>query len=130
MTRGESVLARTEALEAVLTPDLVREEDRAALTATLDGLRSALEPGRGTTPLGIVDLTAPDVFAPAWDRYADLWEISELVPQRGAAAASSEAAMAARSCASLMRLVIMRVANEPCAANSQPRPRRRVTSCG
>jgi hypothetical protein len=92
VARGESVVGRTEALEAVLTPDLVREEDRAALAEALAGLRTAIDSGAGAAPLGIVDLTAPDAFAPAWDRYADLWEISELASERVAAAASSESA--------------------------------------
>lgn len=92
VARGESVVARTEALEAVLTPDLVRDEDRGALTEALDDLRAALGSGAGAAPLGIVDLTAPDAFAPAWDRYADLWEISELARERDAAAASRESA--------------------------------------
>lgn len=91
VARGESVVAGVEALEAELTPELVREEDRTALTEALDDLRSTLETD-GASPLGIVDLARPDAFAPAWDRYADLWEISELAPERVAAAAATEAA--------------------------------------
>ncbi|HEX6956227.1 MAG TPA: hypothetical protein VF156_15240 [Agromyces sp.] len=91
---GESLADRAEALEAVLTPDLVREEDRAALSGALDGLRAALEAGTDAAPLGIADLTAPEDVAFPWDRYADLWEISELVPERRAAAAANGSAAA------------------------------------
>ncbi|MFE5672382.1 hypothetical protein ACFQ58_12350 [Agromyces sp. NPDC056523] len=94
MALGEAAVSRTEELEAVLTPDLVRDQDRTALTDALVGLRSELDEGAaaGAARLGIVELTDPDAFAPAWERYADLWEISELVPERIAAAESSEAA--------------------------------------
>ncbi|GGI47612.1 hypothetical protein BCL57_002325 [Agromyces flavus] len=90
--RAESAASRTESLEAVLTPDLVGEDDRTALADALVGLRSVLDADAGASRLGIVDLVDPDAFAPAWELYADLWEISELVPERAAAAASSEAA--------------------------------------
>ncbi|HEU4756481.1 MAG TPA: hypothetical protein VFS72_07460 [Agromyces sp.] len=89
---GESLVGRTEALQAVLTADLVRDEDRAELAEALDGLRSAIEADDGGAPLGIVDLTDPGEFAPSWDRYADLWEISELAPERLGAAARVESA--------------------------------------
>lgn len=94
MAAGESLAGRAEALEAVLTPDLVREEDRAALAGALEGLRAALETGTGAAPLGIADLTGPGEFAFPWDRYADLWEISELAPERRAAAAANGSAAA------------------------------------
>lgn len=92
---GASLADRAEALEGVLTPDLVREEDRVALAGALDGLRAALEAGTGAAPLGIADLTGPEEFAPPWDRYADVWEISELAPERRAAAAATGSAAAA-----------------------------------
>jgi hypothetical protein len=84
--------AAAEALEVVLTTDLVRDEDRTGLAEALDGLRSAIDADAGGGPLGIVDLTDPGEFAPSWDRYVDLWEISELAPERLGAAARVESA--------------------------------------
>ena len=89
---GESAAGRAEALEAVLTADLVRDEDRAALAEAVDDLRSAIGAVATGAPLGIVDLTDPGEFAPSWDRYVDLWEISELAPERLGAAVREEAA--------------------------------------
>jgi hypothetical protein len=89
---GESLVVRAEALEVVLTTDLVRDEDRTGLAEALDGLRSAIDADAGGGPLGIVDLTDPGEFAPSWDRYVDLWEISELAPERLGAAARVESA--------------------------------------
>jgi hypothetical protein len=91
---GRSVVARTEALEAVLTADLVRDDDRAGLAGALGDLRSAIDAEPAGAPLGIVDLADPGEFAPSWDRYVDLWEISELAPERLGAAVRQEAATA------------------------------------
>lgn len=84
---GRSLVARTEALEGVLTADLVQDEDRAALAMAANDLQSAIGADPSGAPLGIVDLTDPGEFGASWDRYADLWEISELAPERLAAAA-------------------------------------------
>ena len=41
---------------------------------------------------GIVDLGTPDAPAPAWERYADLWRLTELLPSRDTAAERFEEA--------------------------------------
>jgi hypothetical protein len=91
LTRGASVVARAEALQQVLTTDLVREEDRAALEERLAEARTLLAGEPQPVPTGLVLLGDPSVPAPAWDRYADVWEITELVPARNASAARFEA---------------------------------------
>ena len=82
LERGSSAVARAEALRQVLTPELVREGDRAALEASLDAARTALSEEPEPATSGLILLTDPAVPAPAWDRYADLWRLAELVPAR------------------------------------------------
>ncbi|HKH07351.1 MAG TPA: hypothetical protein VKA62_00270, partial [Agromyces sp.] len=91
LTRGASVVARAEALQQVLTSDLVREEDRAALEDRLAEARTLLGDEPQPVPTGLVLLGDPGVPAPAWDRYVDVWEIAELVPARNESAARFEA---------------------------------------
>lgn len=88
--RGESALGRAHALLAVASGDLVRDEDRTALETAVNETEAIIgdEPVRAR---GIAALTDPAVPAPAWERYADLWELVELIPDRREAAARVEA---------------------------------------
>jgi hypothetical protein len=89
--RGAAAVERAEGLLEVPTGDLVREEDRAALeTAIADAREVVAVPPVGATV--IASLTHPSDAAPAWERYADLWEFVELIPERYEAAARAEAA--------------------------------------
>ena len=92
LARGASAVARAEALRQVLTPELVREEDRAALEERLAAARALLADEPEPVATGLVQLGDPSVPAPSWDRYADLWRITELVPARNESAARFEAA--------------------------------------
>ncbi|MGR0220543.1 hypothetical protein [Agromyces sp. ZXT2-6] len=88
--RGSASAERAERLLEVPTGDLVADEDRTALEAAVAAAReiAADEPaGAG----GIASLTDPADVAPAWERYADLWELIELIPDRHEAAAAAEA---------------------------------------
>lgn len=89
---GASLAERAAALDAALVDGLFRVEDRTALADAAAGLDAALTAEVGAGALGIVSLTDPEEFAPAWERYADLWEILELAPERTAAAAERESA--------------------------------------
>lgn len=88
--RGASAVERAEGLLEVPAGDLVRAEDRTALEAAIASTRAALgdDPAGAT---GIASLTEPAEAAPAWERYADLWELVELIPDRHEAAARVEA---------------------------------------
>ena len=90
LARGASAVARAEALQQVLTPELVREEDRAALEERLAEARALLADEPEPVATGLVLLGDPSVPAPSWDRYADLWRITELVPARNESAARFE----------------------------------------
>ncbi|MBM7504092.1 hypothetical protein ACFPER_11440 [Agromyces aurantiacus] len=84
--RGESAVARAENLLATATGELVRDEDRAALEERIASARAILDdPPEG--PAGLADLGEPGSPAPAWERYADLWRLTELIPSRNQAAA-------------------------------------------
>lgn len=87
---GEAVLARAERLLEVAAGDLVSEEHRTALqTAVAEAAEVVADrPARAAT---IASLTAPSELAPAWDRYGDLWELVELIPERVAASERIEA---------------------------------------
>ena len=89
--RGGSAVARGEYLLEMATGDLVRAEDRAALGDRVEHARELLA-DVPAAPLGIVDLGAPDSPAPAWERYADLWRILDLIPSRQSAAVRFDAA--------------------------------------
>jgi hypothetical protein len=82
--RGESAIDRAEGLLEIAVGDLVASEDRAALEERVGAAREVLA-DRPASP-GIADLGDPDGFAPAWDRYADAWNIIGLIPSREAAA--------------------------------------------
>jgi len=41
---------------------------------------------RPAAPAGVVELGEPDVAAPAWERYEDLWDLVGLIPSRTEAA--------------------------------------------
>lgn len=89
--RGASALDRAEALAGIATGDLVRAEDRTALEEGIVAARDILaETPAG--PSGIVGLGDPSTPAPAWERYADLWRLVELIPARDAAAMRFEVA--------------------------------------
>lgn len=90
LDRGGSAIARAEALQQVLTTELVHEDDRAALEASLVAARTALT-GEPEQTTGLILLTDPSAPAPAWDRYADLWRLAELVPARNESADRLEA---------------------------------------
>ncbi|MEI5584946.1 MULTISPECIES: hypothetical protein [unclassified Agromyces] len=83
--RGEAAVDRATGLLEVAAGDLVAADDRAAVEAAVAEAASvvAIRSGGAT---GIAALTAPDDPAPAWDRYADLWELAELIPDRHRAA--------------------------------------------
>lgn len=88
--RGGASVESAEGLLEVPAGDLVREEDRAALEAAIADAREAVaeEPAGAS---GIASLTDPADAAPAWERYADLWEFVGLIPGRHEAAARVEA---------------------------------------
>ena len=91
--RGDSAVARAEYLHETATGELVRPEDRDALAQRIELARTGLaEPP--APPTGLVELGAPDSPAPAWERYADVWRLLELVPSRDAAAERFDAATA------------------------------------
>lgn len=90
--RGDSAIARAENLLGMATGDLVRPEDRAALEESI-GLAGEILADAPSGPTGIVDLGHPETPAPAWERYADLWRLVELIPSRDAAAERFEAAV-------------------------------------
>ncbi|WP_400994144.1 hypothetical protein [Agromyces sp. GXQ0307] len=83
--RAESAIDRGDALVGIAVGDLVAEEDRASLQASIDEAREVIA-DRPASP-GIAALGDPASFAPAWERYADLVSMLELVPSREAAAA-------------------------------------------
>lgn len=83
--RGGSAVARGEFLLEIATGDLVRAEDRAMLGEHLEHARDLLA-DVPAGPVGIVDLSAPDSAAPAWERYADILRLVDLVPSRHTAA--------------------------------------------
>ncbi|WP_448003773.1 hypothetical protein [Agromyces bauzanensis] len=89
--RGDSAIARAEHLLGMATGELVRPEDRAALEERI-GLARDILADAPVRPTGIVDLGDPATPAPAWERYADLWRLVELVPSRDAAAERFEEA--------------------------------------
>ncbi len=89
---GASLAERAADLDAALVDGLFRPEDRTALADATAGLDAVLAAEVTGGPLGIVSLTDPEEFAPAWERYADLGEILELAPERSAAAAGCESA--------------------------------------
>ncbi|GAA4367357.1 hypothetical protein [Agromyces bauzanensis] len=89
--RGDSAIARAEYLLGIATGDLVRPEDREALAERIESARGILAESP-TGPTGIVELGDPATPAPAWERYADLWRLVDLVPSRDAAAERFEAA--------------------------------------
>ena len=88
--RGESAVKRAESLLATATGDLVRSEDRAALEESIRSARDVLAEAPAG-PAGIIDLGDPASPAPAWERYADLWSMVELIPSHDAAAVSFDA---------------------------------------
>ncbi|GAA1055587.1 hypothetical protein GCM10017608_22410 [Agromyces luteolus] len=88
--RAESAIARGDALVGIAVGDLVAEEDRANLEARIDEARELLA-DRPSSP-GIAALGDPGSFAPAWERYADLVSMIDLVPSREEAAARYGAA--------------------------------------
>lgn len=89
--RGSASVERAERLLDVPAGDLVHDEDRTALEAAIADAREviAVEPMGAT---GIASLTDPADAAPAWERYGDLWELIELIPDRREAAVRAEAA--------------------------------------
>jgi hypothetical protein len=88
--RGGDSVERAEGLLEVPAGDLVLEEHRTALEAAIADARGVVADGpAGAT--GIASLTDPGDAAPAWERYADLWELVELIPDRREAAARVEA---------------------------------------
>lgn len=88
--RGGASVERAEGLLEVPTGDLVLEEHRTALEAAIADAREVVaDAPAGAT--GIASLTDPTDAAPAWERYADLWELVELIPDRREAAARVEA---------------------------------------
>ena len=89
--RGASAVARGEYLLEIATGDLVRAEDRTALGERVEHARELLD-DLPAPPAGIVDVAAPDSPAPAWERYADLWRLVDLVPSRHSAAVRFDAA--------------------------------------
>lgn len=90
--RGDSAIARAENLLDMATGDLVRPEDRAALEESIGLARDTLADAPAG-PRGIVDLSDPGTPAPAWERYADLWRLVELIPSRDEAADRFDAAI-------------------------------------
>jgi hypothetical protein len=90
--RGDSAIARAENLLGMATGDLVRPEDRSALEESI-GLARGILADAPAGPTGIVDLGEPATPAPAWERYADLWSLVELIPSRNAAAERFEGAV-------------------------------------
>ncbi|WP_136706664.1 hypothetical protein [Agromyces sp. H66] len=90
--RGDAAIARAEYLLGMATGDLVRPEDREALAERIESARGILADSPAG-PAGIVELGDPATPAPAWERYADLWRLLELVPSRHAAAERFEAAV-------------------------------------
>jgi hypothetical protein len=89
--RGASAVARAEYLLGIATGELVRPEDRAALDENV-ALAEAVLAETPAAPEGIVDLGDPASPAPAWERYADLWRLVELIPSRTEAAERFDAA--------------------------------------
>lgn len=89
--RGASAVARAEYLLGIATGDLVRPEDRTALEERI-GLAEEVLAETPAAPNGIVDLGDPTSSAPAWERYADLWRLVELIPSRTEAAERFDAA--------------------------------------
>ncbi|MGR2753959.1 hypothetical protein [Agromyces arachidis] len=88
--RAESAIDRGDALIGIALGDLVDEEDRARLQASIDEARAVLaEPPASP---GIAALGDPKAFAPAWERYADVAGMLDLIPSREAAAARYDAA--------------------------------------
>ncbi|WP_438855388.1 hypothetical protein [Agromyces sp. M3QZ16-3] len=82
--RAESAIDRGDALVGIAVGDLVAEEGRATLEASIGEAREILA-DRPASP-GIAALGDPGAFAPAWERYADLVSMLDLVPSREAAA--------------------------------------------
>ena len=89
--RSDSAIARAEYLHEMAVGDLVRPEDRAALAESIELAGDTLA-DPPAPPTGIVDLGTPDAPAPAWERYADLWRLTELLPSRDTAAERFEEA--------------------------------------
>ncbi|MDQ2660477.1 MAG: hypothetical protein M3Y52_01230 [Actinomycetota bacterium] len=89
--RGASAVARAEYLLDIATGDLVRPEDRAALEERV-GLAEEVLAESPAAPNGIVELGDPASPAPAWERYADLGRLVELIPSRIEAAERFDAA--------------------------------------
>ncbi|WP_353813226.1 hypothetical protein [Agromyces sp. SYSU T00266] len=88
--RAESAIDRGDALVEIAVGDLVADEDRANLAASIDEARGILA-DRPASP-GIAALGDPAEFAPAWERYADVASMFDLVPSREAAAERYSAA--------------------------------------
>ncbi|WP_307043347.1 hypothetical protein [Agromyces ramosus] len=89
--RSGSAVARAEYLLEMATGDLVAADDHAALAEHVERARELLADAPAP-PAGIVELGAPDAPAPAWERYADLWRLVELVPSHHSAAVRFDAA--------------------------------------
>ncbi|MFC9917570.1 hypothetical protein [Agromyces binzhouensis] len=88
--RAESAIDRGDALVGIAVGDLVAEEDRANLEERIAEARAILAE-RPRSP-GIAAIGDPVAFAPAWERYADLLSMIDLVPAREDAAARYGAA--------------------------------------
>lgn len=88
--RGATSVESAEGLLEVPAGDLVREEDRAALEAAIADAREGIAQ-KPVGASGIASLTDPADAVPAWERYADLWELVGLIPDRHEAAARVEA---------------------------------------
>ena len=84
--RGDSAVARAEFLLETATGDLVRDEDRALLEDRVAQAREVLA-DPPAAPSRNAELGDPATPAPAWERYADLWRLVDLIPSRDAAAA-------------------------------------------
>jgi len=95
LDRSTAVAVRAEALHAVIGGDLVAPEMVEGLQADAADLRTVLE----TAPAPAGPLTGlfeePAVFAPAWERYADVVAMADAIPVRDAAIARFDEAASA-----------------------------------
>jgi hypothetical protein len=88
--RSAPTVVGANELSAVLTPELVPAERIEQLRAATGDLQAGIDRAVAASPSPGFDFTlAP--FAPAWERYAAVVQMTALTPERGAAAARLEA---------------------------------------